>query len=40
MERLDIHFAFGACDIVIESATIVVIPDLKTKVPQLREAAE
>jgi hypothetical protein len=40
MECLDIHFALEACGIVIESATIVTILDLKTKVPPLRGAAE
>jgi hypothetical protein len=40
MERLDIHVALEACDIVIESATIVTILALKAKVPPLREAAE
>jgi hypothetical protein len=40
MQCLDVHVALEACDIVIESATIVAILDLKTKVPPLREAAE
>jgi len=40
MERFDVHVALEACDIVIESATIVAILDLKTKVPPLRGAAE
>ena len=31
MERLDIHVALEACDIVIESATIVAILDLEDK---------
>jgi hypothetical protein len=31
MQRLDFHFALEACDIVIESATIVAILALKTK---------
>jgi hypothetical protein len=31
MERLDIHIGLEACDMVIESATIVAILDLKTK---------
>jgi hypothetical protein len=40
MESLNIHVAFEACDIVIESATIAAILDLKTKVLSLRGAAE
>jgi hypothetical protein len=38
MESLDIHVAFEACDIVTESATIVTILDLRTKVPPLGAA--
>ena len=37
MQRLDIHFALEACDIVIESATIVAILALKTKIRRSEE---
>jgi hypothetical protein len=40
MECFDVHVAFEACDIVTESATIVAILDLETKVLPRREAAE
>jgi hypothetical protein len=40
MECFDVHVALEACDIVIESATIAAILELKTKVLPLRGAAE
>jgi hypothetical protein len=40
MEHLDIHVPLEACDIAIESATIVAILHLKTKILPLRGAAE